>query len=211
MTTVEIEQLLNEEGIDLKDETPSPIDPLIGEASFATFFTRNRGSGSGGYAENVLLHAVKELFNDDLDRIEFKTLRNNDFLETRFEKDGQTLLKFGIANGFRNIQNVVQKMKRKRCDFHFVEIMACPSGCLNGGAQIRPGDEEGVSGPELVSKLVKKFEEIHIHSATLKQDTLVQRLYDDWLGGRYSDKAAKLLYTEYHEIEKDVNSLAIKW
>lgn len=46
-------------------------------------------------------------------------------------------VRFGVANGFRNIQNVVQKMKRKRCDFDFVEIMACPSGCLNGGAQSR--------------------------------------------------------------------------
>ena len=62
-----------------------------------------------------------------------------DFKEVTLTRpsDGTVLLKFAIANGFRNIQNLVQKMKRKRCDYDFVEIMACPSGCINGGAQIR--------------------------------------------------------------------------
>ena len=40
------------------------------------------------------------------------------------------------AYGFRNIQTLVQKMKRHACDYDFVEIMACPSGCLNGGGQV---------------------------------------------------------------------------
>lgn len=43
-----------------------------------------------------------------------------------------------MAYGFRNIQNIVQKLKRGRCNYHFIEVMACPSGCLNGGGQIRP-------------------------------------------------------------------------
>ena len=64
---------------------------------------------------------------------------SKDFKEVTLTRpsDGAVLLKFAIANGFRNIQNLVQKMKRKRCDYDFVEIMACPSGCINGGAQIR--------------------------------------------------------------------------
>ena len=40
------------------------------------------------------------------------------------------------AYGFRNIQTLVQKMKRHACDYDFVEVMACPSGCLNGGGQV---------------------------------------------------------------------------
>ena len=59
------------------------------------------------------------------------------------EHDGEVQLAFAVANGFRNIQNLVQKMKRKRCQYDFVEVMACPSGCLNGGAQCRP--EEGMN------------------------------------------------------------------
>ena len=39
-------------------------------------------------------------------------------------------------------QNIVQKLKRGKCDYHFIEVMACPSGCLNGGGQIRPASQE---------------------------------------------------------------------
>ena len=63
-------------------------------------------------------------------------MKNSDFQELCLSQDGQVKLSFAIANGFRNIQNLVQKMKRKRCQYHFVEVMACPSGCLNGGAQV---------------------------------------------------------------------------
>ena len=96
----------------------------------------NRGSGSGGFTENLFIAAAKELFGEDVNDVEYKILKNSDFQELSLSQDGQVKLCFAIANGFRNIQNLVQKMKRKRCNYDFVEVMACPSGCLNGGAQV---------------------------------------------------------------------------
>lgn len=58
----------------------------------------------------------------------FFDVRNQDFREVTLECEGEVVLRFAIANGFRNIQNVVQKLKRNKCPYHFVEIMACPSG-----------------------------------------------------------------------------------
>lgn len=55
-------------------------------------------------------------------------LRNKDFQEVTLEKDGTVLLQFALAYGFRNIQNLVQKLKRGRSPYHYVEVMACPSG-----------------------------------------------------------------------------------
>lgn len=54
--------------------------------------------------------------------------RNQDFQEVIIEKDGLPALRFAIAYGFRNIQNVVQKIKRGKLPYDYVEIMACPSG-----------------------------------------------------------------------------------
>jgi len=51
--------------------------------------------------------------------------------------DGITLLKFAQAYGFRNIQNIMRKIKQGKCDYDYVELMACPSGCTNGGGQIK--------------------------------------------------------------------------
>ena len=80
---------------------------------------------------------ARTLYAEETETLKYKTLKNADFREVVLEKDGKTLLKFAIANGFRNIQNLVQKLKRKRCDYDFVEVLACPSGCVNGGAQLR--------------------------------------------------------------------------
>lgn len=58
----------------------------------------------------------------------FFSNRNKDFQEVTLEKDGQVLLRFAAVYGFRNIQNLVQKLKRGKSPYHFVEVMACPSG-----------------------------------------------------------------------------------
>ncbi|XP_077173174.1 cytosolic iron-sulfur assembly component 3-like isoform X2 [Paroedura picta] len=69
--------------------------------------------------------------------------RNKDFQEVTLEKDGQTLLRFALAYGFRNIQNLVQKLKRGKSAYHYVEVMACPSA-----APFCPGGSR-FSGPTL--------------------------------------------------------------
>jgi iron only hydrogenase large subunit-like protein len=86
----------------------------------------------------VLTFAARQIFDENVESVTFEAQKNPDLREATIKnKAGDVVLKFAIANGFRNIQNLVQKMKRKRCDYDLVEIMACPSGCLNGGAQLR--------------------------------------------------------------------------
>ena len=70
---------------------------------------------------------ARTLFGEELESLTYKTLKNSDFREVSLERDGKTVLKFAIANGFRNIQNLVQKLKRKRCDYDFVEVISIVS------------------------------------------------------------------------------------
>ncbi len=67
-----------------------------------------------------------------------RRLRNDDFREVVLQAQGRPALRFAAAYGFRNIQTLVRKIKRRACEYDFVEIMACPSACLNGGGQLRP-------------------------------------------------------------------------
>ena len=60
----------------------------------------------------------------------YKRYRNADHKELVLEVNGQTVLRFAVAYGFKNIQNLVQKIKRKKCIYDYVEVMACPSGML---------------------------------------------------------------------------------
>nr|CAG4649296.1 EOG090X05AC [Scapholeberis mucronata] len=137
ITPVEIEQILDELEIDFMSLESSHVDPLVVGAESNTW-TVPSGSGSGGFAEHVFRYAAKELFGSSLASVEFKTAKNSDVREAVLMKDGEQVLSVAIINGFKNIQNLVQKMKRKKCTYDYVEVMACPSGCLNGGAQLRP-------------------------------------------------------------------------
>ncbi len=100
----------------------------------------HRGGGSGGYLEHVFIHAAKTLFNEDVSDLKYIKLRNDDFKELNLVINGETRLKFAFAYGFRNIQNLVQKLKKKTCDYHYVEIMACPSGMCRASVFILQTD-----------------------------------------------------------------------
>lgn len=171
---------------------------------------RFESSGSGGFAEHVFKFAARTLFDESKDVLEFKALRNPDFREVVLERNGEVVLRFAIANGFRNIQNLVQKLKRNKSTYHFVEVMACPSGCLNGGAQIRP--DQGTSTRDLCGQLEEMYKALPESAITANSDeSAFQKMYELFFGGYQSDKAATLLHTQYHAVEKINNALNIKW
>jgi len=123
------------------------------------------------------------------------------------EKDGVPALRLALAYGFRNIQNIVQRMKRGKLAYDYVEIMACPSGCLNGGGQLRP--EGSQSAKELLSDVQAVYEAVKRRSPWDSAE--VRQLYIDWLGGSDTDLARLHLHTRYHEVEKMNSALTIKW
>lgn len=133
--------------------------------------------------------------------------RNSDMREAVLEHNGQPVMRVAIANGFRNIQNLVQKMKRKKCLYDYVEVMACPSGCLNGGAQLRP-DSNGEAKLHLA-----RVEALHVAvpKSRADQSPAVQRLCDQWLGCSPEEEKQAKLRTEYHAVAKTTNALAVKW
>ncbi|XP_060527568.1 probable cytosolic Fe-S cluster assembly factor AGAP009023 isoform X2 [Cylas formicarius] len=210
ITAIELDQMLANESVSLKDLHDSKFSqPWLnfhGDDVYP-YLLKHAGSGSGGYSDHIFRYAAKELFGITLNEIQYKNLRNPDFKEAILERDGKILLRFAIANGFKNIQNFVQKLKRGKSQYHYVEVMACPSGCLNGGAQVRP--KEGISAKEIVTELEKMFYDLPLCSPD--DNKSVKMLYDCWLGGQDTDKACAMLHTKYHAVEKTINALNIKW
>lgn len=209
ITAIELQQMLQAENISLEslENSMFSLPWTTNNENVTAIPKRHIGSGSGGYSDYIFKTAAKELFGISIDNIEYKALRNPDFKEVILEKDNKVLLRFAIANGFRNIQNLVQKLKRGKSQYHYVEVMACPSGCLNGGAQARPQD--GITSKEIVTDLEKMYKSLPL--ATPEDNRLAKELYDIWLGGQDSDKSNALLHTQYHAVEKAANALNIKW
>ncbi|KYN07468.1 PREDICTED: probable cytosolic Fe-S cluster assembly factor CPIJ010948 [Cyphomyrmex costatus] len=209
ITSIELEQMLHEDGLVLNEIDEGEIKQPFGSCNeeIGNKLLGHSGSGSGGYADFIFRYAAKNLFDEDNVTVNFKNLRNPDFQEAELKKNDQVLLKFAIINGFRNIQNIVQKMKRDKCVYDYVEIMACPCGCLNGGAQIRP--DGNVQPRELALTLEKMYHELPLSKP--EENKVVQNLYKTWLGGEHTDKVNAYFNTQYHEIQKMNTALTIKW
>ncbi|XP_017474858.1 PREDICTED: probable cytosolic Fe-S cluster assembly factor GJ13047 [Rhagoletis zephyria] len=206
ITSIEIEQMLTIDDKPLNTFSPCEMDwPWSTRCPEAAVWAHEY-STSGGYADHIFKYAAKELFTKDVEKLEYKNLRNPDFREITLEYGGQTLLKFAIANGFRNIQNLVQKLKRGKTPYHFVEVMACPSGCINGGAQVRP--PVGISVHEMNQQLEELYKQLP-KSIPENEDTKL--IYNKFFDGAHSDKAKMLLHTGYHAVEKMNTALNIKW
>ncbi|XP_014668400.1 PREDICTED: cytosolic Fe-S cluster assembly factor narfl-like isoform X2 [Priapulus caudatus] len=206
LSTGEVDAMSQQEQIKLNDVESVELDNWFNCLDGADLVSHD-GGGSGGYLEHVIRYAAKELFQLEFSELNYKTLRNEDFREVTVEQDGKILLRCALAYGFRNIQNVVQKLKRGKCVYDFIEVMACPVGCLNGGGQIRP--PEGVTAKELLSQVSDVYGSVN--SRTPTENAAVAALYGDWLGGADSEKCHNALHTNYHQVEKMVNALNIKW
>ncbi|KAM8715389.1 hypothetical protein ACLKA7_002441 [Drosophila subpalustris] len=208
ITSIEVEQMLQTEEQTLQQFEPSELDWPWTDQQPESMVWAHEATMSGGYAEHIFKYASKELFSEETPNdLQFKALRNRDFSEISLEKDGKTVLKFAIANGFRNIQNLVQKLKRgKGAPYHFVEVMACPSGCINGGAQVRP------TTGQHVRELTQQLEELYKQLPRSDPDnTHTKQIYSEFLDGPHTDKSEELLHTKYHAVEKLNTALNIKW
>lgn len=112
------------------------------------------------------------------------------------------MLCFAYAYGFRNIQSVLAKARRRKCPYHFVEVMACPSGCLNGGGQVKPKKEGPKEARDRVSAVSRVLRE-GCRPRSPHENPLLQAIYRDLLGGEPGSRAARaLLHTTYHNVPK---------
>lgn len=163
--------------------------------------------GSGGYAEYIIRKAAFVLFGITNPVIQQKVRRNNDFKELWVELNGEKVLHFAIAYGFRNIQTLVRMIKSKKCPFHYVEVMACPAGCNNGGGQIRP---TVLTPKELLEKVEASYHsEVDVQEP--EDNSTVTTIYKDWInGGVYSNTAKSIFHTQYHMIKK-LDALNTQW
>ncbi|RWS16435.1 tetratricopeptide repeat containing cytosolic Fe-S cluster assembly factor-like protein [Dinothrombium tinctorium] len=210
LTPLEIDELLDSEGITLSSLTNRRLDVLVPHLK-STKIEKHLGSGSGGYAENIFRYASSALFREKFDSnqpLDFKMRRNRDFMEFELKdkSNDNVLLSFAIVNGFRNIQTLVQRIKRKTCSYHFVEVMACPSGCLNGGGQLRGID----SNDKLLSKVQQLYNSLQTCKLSLNLDNeIVKHLYNEYFPT--TDSIENLLRTKFRIVPKSTNNINVNW
>ncbi|KAI8888453.1 iron hydrogenase [Backusella circina FSU 941] len=219
LTTSEIDKMFYEHNLHFAEMPEAPIDDMFNKVGIdpATQIETSygvSGSSSGGALEYIFCTAARELFGIQLadpssPQVIVKTGKNADVREYFLQDhQGKTVLRFATAYGFRNIQNIVRKIKSGKCHYHYVEVMACPGGCANGGGQL-PADQVS-NAKEWVSQVEALYQ-----SATgvkPEENEIIKAIYNEWIVDPTSERAQSLLRTQYHAVTQNLaNPLATKW
>jgi NADH-quinone oxidoreductase subunit G/NADP-reducing hydrogenase subunit HndD len=195
LTTREFGLMLKEAGIDFMNLPESDFDKMMGESTGASIIFGT----TGGVIEAAVRTAYEWITGEELENVEFTAMRGVQGIREATVKVGDLELKIGIAHELGNARKLLEDIRAGKSQFHAIEIMACPGGCIGGGGQpYHHGDIE----------IIKKRQEAIYAEDRNKvkrkshQNEEVLRLYKEYLGEPYGEKAHDLLHTYYEAKEK---------
>ena len=120
--------------------------------------------------------------------------------EATVDFDG-TPIKIGIAHGLGNARKLLEDIKAGKSEFHAIEIMACPGGCIGGGGQpLHHGDSDIIKAR--LQHIYAKIQEKPIRKS--HENPYIQKLYAEFLGKPMSEKAHHLLHTHYFDKKQKI-------
>lgn len=194
LTTRELARMIRECGINFT-ECDGDFERPFGDASGAGVIF----GATGGVMEAALRTVADILTGEDLKEIEYTDVRGvQGVKEAAVEINGQTI-KVAVAHGMGNAKKVLDKIRSGEGDWQFVEIMACPGGCVNGGGQpiqpasvknwldLRAERAKAIYSEDRNSKIRKSHE----------NESVMKGIYEGYLGEPGSEKAHHLLHTTY--------------
>jgi iron-only hydrogenase group A len=187
LTTRELVRFFKMVGIEFEGLPQDSFDNPLGESTGAAAIFGT----SGGVMEAALRTAYYKLTGKELEKIEFESIRgSNGFKEAVINIEG-TELHIAVVNGIGNVREVIDEIKQGKSKYQFIEVMACPGGCINGGGQ--PIHQK----PEKVVKRMKALYEIDIESKNRKsyENESVKALYKEYFIEPNSHKAHEILHT----------------
>lgn len=195
ITTNELSKLLKDAEIQLEAMDPNTkYDNPMGRGSGAGVIF----GASGGVMEAALRTAVEEISGETLENLEFTDVRGMNGIKEAEVEIGGKIYKVAAASGLANANALLTKVKAGEADYQFIEIMACPGGCVNGGGQ--PHQTAQVHALHDVTSL--RAQALYQNDADSKirkshENPDIQKLYAKFLETPGSKRAHELLHTSY--------------
>ena len=189
LTTREFGDLLRMHDMDLPSMPESPFDPILGDATGAGLIF----GVTGGMMEAALRTVAAIMDPKTEPRMEYSVLRGTGGIKRGSVLIGDREIKLCAVNGLANARKILESIRAKREEVHFLEVMACPGGCIGGGGQPLPTDEE--TRRRRIEAMYAEDRGMPIRQA--HKSPAVQTIYNEFLGKPCSEKAHHLLHTKY--------------
>ena len=194
LTTRELANMIKRSGIRFTDLPDEEFDPMLGVASGAGHIF----GATGGVMEAALRTVAEIVTGKALDSVDFTAVRGVEGCkEAEYDLAG-TKVRVAVTSGTENAFQLLEMVRKGEADYHFIEVMACPGGCVNGGGQPhQPGEvrnfvdlraerAKGLYGQDKEMKLRKSHE-----------NPFIKELYDTYLEKPGSHKSHHILHTTY--------------
>lgn len=176
--------------------------PAIEEAAYDSILGQSTGAGvifgaTGGVMEAALRTVADVLTGEDLKAIEYTAVRGMEGIKEATVRIKDMDIKVAVAHGTANAEKLLDRVRKGEATYHFIEVMGCPGGCINGGGQPIIMDKEKTEEvKQLRAKGLYTIDESRKHRKS-HENPEVKALYDEYLEKPNSHKAHHLLHTHY--------------
>ena len=196
LTTRELALWAKEEGIDLASLSDSAYDNLMGEASGAGVIFGN----TGGVMEAALRTAYEYITGEKAPAqlYDLQPVRGYEGIREASVTIGDLDVNVAVVYGTANARRMIERMKQGEKQYHFIEVMTCPGGCIGGGGQpkdlLKDADEVRKAR---IDSLYKKDAEMTLRKS--HENPSIKRIYEEFYGKPLSEMAEKMLHTMYED------------
>ena len=199
LTTRELARMIKQANIEFTKLEDTEFDSPMGEATGAAAIFGT----TGGVMEAALRTAQDTLTGKDLDKIDFEKVRGGEGIKKASVNIADNEIKVVAASGLANAQKILEEIKSGKADYQFVEIMACPGGCVMGGGQ--PIKNSKIRAEVDVRSLRANCLYSIDEQSTIRkshENPVIKKIYKEFLKKPGSEISHKLLHTHYVERKK---------
>jgi len=199
ITTRELARMIKQAGIDFVNLPDEDFDNLLGESSGAAVIF----GATGGVMEAALRTVADILTGQDIDAIDYCDVRGLSGIKEATVKIGDLDVKVAVAHGTGNAKKLLEAVKNGEKQYHFIEIMCCPGGCVSGGGQpIVSAQVRNQVDPSVLRAKAIYEEDCNKPIRKSHKNPAIKQVYDEYFGEPNSHKAHEVLHTHYSAKEK---------
>lgn len=200
LTTRELARMIKQVGLDFTELPDETFDDPLGESSGASVIF----GATGGVMEAALRTAVESLTGETLESLDFTQVRGTKGIKEATYTVAGMDIKVAVASGLGNARTLLNKVKSGEAQYHFIEIMGCPGGCVNGGGQPQqPGSVRNFTDIRALRAKALYDQDAAMPIRKSHENPSIKRIYEEFLGEPGSHKAHELLHTTY--VKRSVN------
>ncbi|MGN0132437.1 MAG: rubrerythrin [Lachnospiraceae bacterium] len=202
MTTRELAIWAKEENVDFADLTDSAYDNIMGKGSGAGVIFGN----TGGVMEAALRTAYEYITGEEAPAqlFELEPVRGYDGIKEADLKIKDLDIHVAVVYGTANARKMIERVKQGQKEYHFIEVMTCPGGCIGGGGQPKDvmKDADQVRKARIAS-LYERDAKMSLRKS--HENPEIKQIYEEFYGKPLSELAEKMLHTTYEDKSMTIN------